>query len=68
LQAEFAPVAQSLSADEEKIISQLNAAQGHSIDLGGYYHPDPEKTSSAMRPSQLFNAVIDQLLANGRVS
>jgi isocitrate dehydrogenase len=66
LQAEFAPIAQRLSAGEDKIVSELNAAQGRAIDLGGYYHPDPAKTSSAMRPSQSFNAVIDPLLTSGR--
>jgi isocitrate dehydrogenase len=64
LQAKFAPVAQCLSTHEDTIVNELNAAQGQSIDLGGYYHPDAEKTSAAMRPSQSFNAVIDQLLAN----
>jgi len=66
LQAEFASIAQRLCAGEDKIVSELKAAQGRAIDLGGYYHPDPEKTNSAMRPSQSFNAVIDPLLTSGR--
>ncbi|MBT8108674.1 MAG: NADP-dependent isocitrate dehydrogenase [Gammaproteobacteria bacterium] len=61
LAARFAPVAESLAANEDKIVDQLNAAQGEPVDIGGYYQPDDTKTSSAMRPSAVFNAVIDSV-------
>ena len=33
--------------------------QGASVDIGGYYHPDPAKTEAVMRPSKLFNELMD---------
>jgi isocitrate dehydrogenase len=54
----FAPVAQLLADNETKIVAELLAAQGQPVALGGYYHPDQEKTSRAMRPSPTFNAII----------
>jgi isocitrate dehydrogenase len=59
LAARFAPVAKSLAADAEKIVAELNAAQGEPVDIGGYYRPDDTRTSTAMRPSKTLNAVID---------
>ncbi|MDN5724457.1 MAG: NADP-dependent isocitrate dehydrogenase [Propionibacteriales bacterium] len=56
----FAPVAEKLAANEEKITGELLAAQGSAVDLGGYYRPDPDKTYAAMRPSATLNEIIDQ--------
>jgi isocitrate dehydrogenase len=61
LQTRFAKVAMELAANEQKIIAELNAAQGKPVDIGGYYHPDRAKTSAAMRPSKTFNATIDAI-------
>ncbi len=61
LKAEFTEVAQQLAEQEQTIISELEAAQGSAMDLAGYYAPDVEKVTSAMRPSQAFNAIIDAL-------
>jgi isocitrate dehydrogenase len=61
LQASFAAVAEKLAAEEEAIVEQLNAAQGPSVDIGGYYQPNREKAAAAMRPSPIFNEVIDSL-------
>ena len=58
LQARFAPVAQAMTENEAKIIDELNSAQGPSMDVGGYYKPDVEKASAAMRPSATLNAII----------
>jgi monomeric isocitrate dehydrogenase len=30
--------------------------------MGGYYHPDRNKTEAAMRPSAVLNGIIDALL------
>ena len=57
----FAPVAEELGAKEEQIAAELLDVQGQPVDLGGYYRPDDELTSAAMRPSATFNAVIDAL-------
>ena len=58
LKAHFAPIAEKLAAGEAKIVADLEAAQGSAVDLGGYYHPDPEKVTAAMRPSPALNAII----------
>ncbi|MGD8230824.1 NADP-dependent isocitrate dehydrogenase [Vibrio sp. TRT 1302] len=59
LAAEFAPIAQALAAQEEKIVAELNGAQGVAGDLGGYYAPVFEKASALMRPSETLNAIIN---------
>lgn len=59
LAAEFAPIAQALVAQEEKIVAELNDAQGVAGDLGGYYAPVFEKASALMRPSETLNAIIN---------
>jgi isocitrate dehydrogenase len=58
LKARFAPVAQSMTENEEKIVDELNSAQGPAMDVGGYFKPDVEKASAAMRPSATLNAII----------
>jgi isocitrate dehydrogenase len=61
LASRFAPVAAALRDNEAQIIAELNGAQGSPVDIGGYYHPDERKTSSAMRPSATLNAVIESV-------
>ena len=61
LQARFVEVARKLGENEEKIIAELNGAQGQPTDIGGYYRPDPVKTVEAMRASATFNAIVDAL-------
>jgi isocitrate dehydrogenase len=61
LQARFAGVAKQLGDNEAKINQELLAAQAKPMDIGGYYDPDPVKTSKAMRPSATFNAIIDAI-------
>ncbi|MFT6926134.1 MAG: isocitrate dehydrogenase [Psychromonas sp.] len=61
LQALFAPLAKTLADNEEKILSELNAAQGAPVDLGGYFHTDPVKMAAAMRPSKTFNEALATL-------
>jgi len=58
LQGRFSNLAKVLSENEAKIAGELIGAQGKPVDIGGYYHPDPEKTSRAMRPSATFNAAL----------
>ena len=59
LKARFTGLAQALSENEEKIVAELNGVQGQAVDMGGYYHPDPEKMNQAMRPSSTLNALLD---------
>jgi len=55
----FKPIAGALSEAESTIVEELNAAQGSAVDIGGYYDPDLQKASAAMRPSQTFNQILD---------
>ncbi|MFN8101375.1 MAG: NADP-dependent isocitrate dehydrogenase [Mycobacterium sp.] len=55
LAAHFAPLAKALSENEDVIVKELAAAQGNPADIGGYYEPDPAKTTAVMRPSKTFN-------------
>lgn len=61
LSAHFKGIAEELSANEGKIIEQLNQSQGKAINLGGYYHPNTSALESAMRPSETFNQLIGSL-------
>jgi isocitrate dehydrogenase len=58
LQAYFAPLAESLSDNEEKIVDELNSVQGRSVDLGGYFIADADRIREVMRPSATLNAVL----------
>jgi isocitrate dehydrogenase len=58
LQAHFAPLADSLAKNEQKIVEELKAVQGQPVDIGGYYKPDPVKTAAVMRPSATFNSAL----------
>ncbi|MFD1694800.1 NADP-dependent isocitrate dehydrogenase [Roseibium aestuarii] len=58
LKAHFAPIAEALTAGEDKIVAELNAVQGKAADTGGYYHAPQDKVSAVMRPSATLNAII----------
>ncbi|MDN3270786.1 NADP-dependent isocitrate dehydrogenase [Streptomyces sp. MA15] len=57
----FAPLAESLAANEAKIVEELNAVQGKPAEIGGYYQPDPAKASAVMRPSTTWNELLASL-------
>lgn len=59
LKARFEKLAKALKENETVINEELLAAQGHPVDLGGYYKPDSEKAARTMRPSPVFNDIID---------
>ena len=61
IKVRFAPLAEALAANEEKIIGELNAVQGNPADIGGYYRPDEELATKFMRPSKTFNAALAAL-------
>ncbi|MEM9159976.1 MAG: NADP-dependent isocitrate dehydrogenase [Verrucomicrobiota bacterium] len=61
LKSQFASVAEELAKNETKIVEELNAAQDAAQDVGGYYHPNDEKASAAMRPSATLNAALAKL-------
>lgn len=59
LKNKFTEIAEALSANESTIIDQLNGAQGKPMNVGGYYFPDDQLASAAMRPSPVLNEIID---------
>lgn len=61
LKSKFTPIAKAMEENEQKIVSELNEAQGVQMDIGGYYKPDESKTSAAMRPSPTFNSILDSI-------
>jgi isocitrate dehydrogenase len=61
LQATFAPISAALIANEEKIVAELNGAQGQPADINGYYFADVALAAQAMRPSATFNEILAQL-------
>ncbi len=58
LQKQFTPIAKALRSNEQQIVSELNAAQGVKVDIGGYYKADPALCSKAMKPSATLNAIL----------
>ena len=61
LAAQFAPCATTLAENETTIVEELNAVQGQPMDIGGYYQPDEEKATAAMRPCAVFNDALAKL-------
>jgi len=61
LKVRFSKIARDLSEKETMILEELNAAQGQPVDIGGYFLPDDEKASQAMRPSPSLNGIIESL-------
>ena len=64
LRDHFAKLASELEANEQQIVSELNGAQGTKLDIGGYYHPNLEKVSQAMRPSKTLNEALQLIAVN----
>jgi isocitrate dehydrogenase len=58
LQAQFKPIAEELTANEDKIVQELLSVQGKAVDIGGYYKPCDEKASAALRPSETLNEIL----------
>ena len=61
LATQFSSVADALAESEEAIVAELASAQGAAVDIGGYFHPDDDKATAAMRPSPLMNKIIDSI-------
>lgn len=61
LKEKFSQFYQDMQANEMKIVAELNSVQGKSVDIAGYYFPDFDKASSAMRPSETLNQLIASL-------
>ena len=62
LKSSFVAIAQALTKQEEKIVAELNAAQGPSVDINGYFFADTKLAEKAMRPSETLNTILSALL------
>ncbi len=58
LKEHFSKIAQQLKENEEQILQELIDAQGKPVDIGGYYKPEEDKISKAMRPSKTLNNIL----------
>jgi len=58
--AAWAPLAQALKDNEEQIVKELIDCQGSAVDVGGYYKVDQALADAAMRPSKVFNDLMDK--------
>jgi isocitrate dehydrogenase len=61
LKTRFTAVAEALAASEHQITTELLAAQGQPVDIGGYYRPDADRAEHTMRPSATLNAIVDNV-------
>jgi isocitrate dehydrogenase len=61
LKAIFTPISSEFIANESKINTELIGSQGKAQNIGGYYQPNPELTSKAMRPSATFNSILAKI-------
>jgi isocitrate dehydrogenase len=59
LKEKFAGIFKELKDNETKILGEIAAAEGKATDIGGYYLPNDELATKAMRPSATLNAIID---------
>ena len=57
----FVKIYEAIKSNEEKIVNDFISVQGKQADLGGYYMPDEKKTNEIMRPSSVFNKIIDEM-------
>jgi isocitrate dehydrogenase len=62
LQAVFGQMSTYLSYNRQKIIHELSAVQGETVNMGGYYKPDEDMGFAAMRPSSIFNMALDLII------
>ncbi|MCY2688707.1 NADP-dependent isocitrate dehydrogenase [Salinimicrobium sp. TH3] len=58
LKEHFEKVSTKLKENEERILQELIDAQGSPVDIGGYYKPEEDKVTAAMRPSKTFNKIL----------
>ena len=61
LKIAFSKIASELKANENKIVSELKEIQGNSLKIGGYYQPNDNLATSAMRPNSTFNTILESL-------
>lgn len=61
LKAQFAPIAEKMTANEATIVEELNTVQGKAVNIGGYYEPNDALTDAVMRPSKTLNDILQSI-------
>jgi isocitrate dehydrogenase len=61
MKTRFSKMYEELKANEDKISKDLISVQSKSVDVSGYYLPDDKKAEEVMRPSAIFNKIIDEM-------
>ena len=59
--AKFETIAKELKANEDKIVKEFLSAQGHTVEMDGYFYPSTESVSRVMQPSETFNAIMSKI-------
>lgn len=57
----FGKLATFLNSNESKILDELISVQGKPVEIGGYYQPNADLVSKAMRPSATLNGALNSL-------
>lgn len=58
LKKEFSELSRKMEEHEDEIVKELNSAQGNQVNIGGYYKPDDNLVTQAMRPSNTLNVIL----------
>lgn len=61
LSERFKPVYEALSSNEKVINTDLISAQGHAVEINGYFKPEAALVDKAMRPSETLNKILAQV-------
>jgi isocitrate dehydrogenase len=62
LKAIFSQMKEDLTSSRDDIVQEFAKAQGKSVELYGYYHPDDYVAAKVMRPSPSFNKIINAMI------
>jgi isocitrate dehydrogenase len=60
LKAEFSEIAKAMKENEDKVIDELNEAQGSPVNIEGYYNPNEALVYKEMRASETLNNIINK--------
>jgi isocitrate dehydrogenase len=58
LRSEFSSIYEALASNEVAIVNELINCQGNEVNINGYYLPEEDLVSKAMRPSELLNTIL----------
>ncbi|WP_405570709.1 NADP-dependent isocitrate dehydrogenase [Winogradskyella sp. Asnod2-B02-A] len=59
LKTEFSKIYEALSTNEETIVKELIDCQGEPVNIEGYYLPNEDLVTNAMRPSKALNSILN---------